>query len=159
MSDLYNTAQTPPKAPVILGANGQPAAYGSFSGSEPSRLRHKFAYQRSFSGTEEKALTNHDRTRLTLEGMDLLRNNEVVPAAMERFASYSVHHGIFPTAASSDPHWNRLATDWFKEVYMPQCDYRGISDLVEMQRLSIKARPIAGECFFVKVSDGSIHET
>lgn len=129
---------------------------GAYSVTGPTRYRKTAAYGRSQSGSEEKTVGSYDRNRLILEGQDQLRNGGMVPAICGRFASYAVFKGIFPTATTSDPEWNRTADHWWRDAYCPTCDYRGISDMTELLKLAVTGRIWQGGVLFVMLRNGQL---
>jgi len=145
--------------PAVYGrpAQAAPAAFsGGYDGAVDSRFRQQQAFRRSFEGTEEHALPPYDRQRLILEGFDLERNNEVVAGLVERFPSYAVHTGLQPIPLSSDGAWNRLARDWWVHVFSPGCDFRGLCDMEDIQRLAVRSRMLAGECAVLPLANGQV---
>lgn len=132
------------------------AMSGAYSATSPTRYRHLNAYNRSLAGSEEKAAGGSDRLRLILEGQDLHRNSIFVPSACDRFADYAVFHGIKPVALTSDADWNAKAEAWWNDIYAGTADVRGLSNMAELQKLTITGRIWGGGCGYILLKNGQI---
>jgi len=129
---------------------------GGYDATNPTRSRKSHAFSRSMPGIEEKNLPPYDRRRMSLETFDQYRNTPVVRGAVDRFASYSVFKGLEPVPVTSDPAWNALALQWWLDVYSKTCDLRQRVPLNVIQKLTVKARILSGEVFFVLINNGQI---
>lgn len=143
---------------AIQAFSGFGSTSGAYKGVDNSRLRNHFAWNRSRPGSEDFLVGQRDRQDLRLECRDLWRNNEVVRGAVDRFVDYAVWNGIFPQPQTSDTAWNREAQAWWKEIYVPMADNRGIRgvDLITLQKLTISHRAIDGDLGFIFLKNGQI---
>lgn len=143
---------------VILDQYGRPMRpqAGGYDGALRTRARNRGSYWRSYPSSEDKLLGRMDRSRLVQECYDLRRNNAVVAAACDRFADHVVGpDGLRPQAKTADEDWNAQAEQYWHE-WGKIADLRGRLNMRGMQRLAVSARLLAGEMYYVLVSNGQI---
>lgn len=131
---------------------------GGYSAAEDTRLRTHQSFQRALNQDEDRLLGAYDREKVRLECWDLYRNNEITRGIVDRFADYAVWLGIWPQAQTEDSNWNKTVEAWWKEIYVPTCDYRqrrGV-DFITFQHLTLKQRPLNGECGHVLLENGQL---
>jgi len=140
--------------PMNLGQAG----FGSYAAAEDSRQRSHQAFSRSLKQTEDEALNAFDRDRVRLELRDLERNNPLTGAIVDRIPSYAIFRGIWPQAQTKDKNWNKIAEDWWRQVYSPAIDFRQRpgADIVMHQKLIIRHWMIDGDLGYILLKNGQI---
>ena len=129
-----------------------------YDGATDSRYRTWQAYNRSTELDEDSLLGPYDRGKMQLEGRDMFRNHPVVRGAVNRLVDYAVAGGIWPQARTSDEAWNKEAEDWWRQVYVPTCDYRqhpGV-DFTTFQGMNISERMLVGGLGYIMLANGQL---
>jgi lambda family phage portal protein len=133
------------------------SAWSGYEGTSSGRERPYYARWRAMQADEDAHAGPYDRATLLLTLQDLYRNNEVFFGIANRLPDYVVGTGIIPQARTSSRAWNSAAEGWFRQ-WMKVADYRQRPgfDFVTHQKISIRARLIAGECGFVLLDNGQL---
>lgn len=129
-----------------------------YSAAIGSRMRTHYAWDRSIPGDEDTVMGRYDRRHIRLESRDLYRNSEIAGAAVDRFPSYAVWLGIHPLPQTSSKEWNKEASQWWMQQYVPACDYRqrpGV-DLIEFQKLTMSHRMLDGDLGYILRKNGQL---
>lgn len=129
-----------------------------YDGAGESRYRTHQAYNRAPIGDEDSVIGAYDRSKLRLEARDMFRNHALVHGAVDRISSYAIGNGLWPQAMSTDENWNNEAEAFWKQIFVPTCDYRqhqGVT-FVSFQKMTVSERLLSGEVGYILLTNGQI---
>ena len=121
-----------------------------------SRMRRQEAGRRSRPVDEDSLVSERDLGMQRLEAIQLARTNPIVEAALPRISDNVVGpNGLMPQAKTTDKAWNDESEAFFGD-WTADCDHRERIDFREMQKLTVDARFLSGDCGFVLTEMGQL---
>ena len=101
------------------------------------------------STAHEDAVASFTYREMIANAMQLYRNDPMTKSIVD--VSSTFLGAARPTAATSDPEWNKRATEWFNEYWWPQADARGRGgvDYGEIQSLFDRWCWLGGDMLYV----------